>query len=807
MFNIFLGLALLLFGQLLPAEDTVGVPIGNPSNTGQPAAPTGGDNSSPLPPNGDGSSPTSTNGDGSSPTSANDDGSSPTSTNGDGSSPTSTNGDGSENPTQPDSTTTVQIGLLQTVETFDNTQLSLSISEAGECELSIANIETGEAYAGLSGDVGETDSCGTDQFYSSNVLFDAQQITNEGYFCFKTATNGYYGWGIHNCKEISESEFEYSDTGESIEIPIHKPPTLRVPEGLTEEFILDKTVAYGDKYFATFNVDSSRNYKLKYELKHAPVDTQLDSYNYIATWKAVLLGRFRFDVIVRELDAKFPQELILKASVNVLEYKLTDYDIEPEEIETVTAEKMQNLSVEGFQAFREPNIKGLRPEAFRSINAEQMAYMTYSAISAISIEQFSFIPPKSLRGIKAASLGGFSPQVLFEFTTEHINSLDPNIVFGRLPSEDTTKLVTNFDLRKISAKDINELLPIGWFFDGLNSVLIVPGGTPLAIKTLDDNPAPASRVNTPKLPKLDSGLALGGDSEEEDTILSHMNLALSENNLGQFKFAQNADGIVKVADESGLQFAFIPDNNSFSQQESDAESNIQIGQRNLNITTSESQSLSLIPAPKDMTALQNILPNGDITMGEKGDVIFDYANVSDNRGLREDEESDVVVVCEFDAFVETSSSDSDCESYDDYDIYACDDSFSDELGVQITRRAGRLTRAGEYQVPEGKMAYGDTTAQTIYPTIIEPSIFLTMLHQIDGLEDAEIYKNGSYLVTFNQAKYILQPDFTATATPLPKKGQLVPPAIHFREGGYLDYEVESNDIEYVQKVFINPYIE
>lgn len=682
---------------------------------------------------------------------------------------------------------------LQTTIDVDGAQISLVAGEK-QCTLTI---ESGNA--GLSSGVEETDTCGAEQSYSSSLDFERKKAAKEGFFCIKTPNNN-YGWGKHNCEEINQ--FQYADNGESIEIPVHEPPQLIVSENITDGELLHKTVAYGDKFFIVARAESAQGYKLDYSLRHAPIDTKVDSYNSIITWEANLLGKFRFDIIIRERDAKYPQELILKASVNVLEYKLTDYGLDPDNIQAVTAEQIENLPAEAFKAFREPNIKLLHPDIFNRLSPEQLHNFTYAAMSAISVNQFLNIPPEILKAASITSFGGFSPDVLAQFTTTHVKALDPNVIFAKLPGEDISKMVTNFDLRKISPKDINDLLPPAWFLDAESGLLIVPGGVPLTVKVLEDNPAPPPRVNKPKLPKLNSGVALGGGSEEDTpSILSGMNTALAQNNLGQFTFAQDADGIVKATDGSGLQFAFIPNSTSFSQEDDDAEVGVQLGKRELRVVTSDQQKLSLIPAPKDMTALQNILPNGDIYMGNKGDIIFSYSNVVDNRNQRDDE-TDVVVVSEFDAYVESEPED-DC---DDYELYACDD-YSETLGVQLTRRTVRMTRAGQYQSPKGRVVYADKTAQTIYPTIIEPAIFLTMLHQIDGLDDAEVYQNGAYLISFQNKPYILQPDFTATATPLPKPGQLVPPAIHFREGGYLEYEVASNDIEYVQKVYIYPYVE
>ncbi|MCV6637902.1 hypothetical protein [Candidatus Albibeggiatoa sp. nov. NOAA] len=705
-----------------------------------------------------------------------------------------------QNNTTPPTDNQDKTKLLQTSIEVDGAQISLSTSETDQCSLVMAFEE--QDFAGIADGVEETDICGTEQNYTSQIEFNPKTASKEGFFCFKTPDNN-YGWGKHNCREINQ--FAYEDTGEQVEIPVHEPPILIIPKGRTEEETLNRTVAYGDKLVISLRSESPQGYRLEYKTKHAPIDTKVDNYNHILTWEAKLLGQFRFDIIIREADAKYPQELVLKASVNVKEHKLTDYGVEPKDISEVTAEQIAELPPEAFQAFREPNIKELHPEVFKNISVEQMYYMTYSAISAISVPQFSNMSPEILGSVRVSAFGGFSSDVLFEFTSAHIKALNPSIVFAKIPGEDTSKVVTNFDLKKVSIKDINDLLPPDWFFDGVTGALIVPGGTPLTVRALDKNPALPPSVKTPKLPKLNSNLALGGEaSGDSPTILDSMNETLKQNNLGQFTFDQNVDGIVNATDDVGGQFAFIPNNSSFLQQDEEVETKIEVDRRELRIVTAGQQEFSLIPAPKDMAALREILPDGDIAMGDKGDVIFSYANVQDNRNMRE--ESDIVVVCEFDAFVETLFS--GCDNHDAFDLFACDDDrFFDELGVHITRRQGRLTRAGEYQPPTGKMAYGDKTTQTIYPTIIEPAIFLTMLHQINGLDDAEVYINGAYLISFNQTPYILQPDFTATATPLPKPGTLVPPAIHFRESGYLEYRVVSNDIEYVQKVFINPFIE
>ncbi|WP_353570684.1 dockerin type I domain-containing protein [Candidatus Albibeggiatoa sp. nov. BB20] len=600
--------------------------------------------------------------------------------------------------------------------------------------------------------------------------------------------------------EVNQADLDIyqANTDSDINASVHEPPKLLIPAGLSENEMLNKTVVYGEKYITTISAVSAQGYKLNYQLKHAPVNTKLDTYNHTITWEANLLGRFQFDIIIREENAENPQELILKASVNVEEHKLTDYGIESENLGNLSKEDIENLSDEAFQAFRKSDIARLPSEIFKSMTANQMSYITYSAISAISVEQFLNLSPSVLRGINAGSLGGFSPDVLAQFTTAHIKALDPAVVFSKLPSEDISKIVTHFDLTKISVNDINNLLPSNWFFDDKTGRLNAPSGIPLSVKTLDNH----SAVNMPKLPKLDSGLALGGDADETPTILEAMNQALVQNDLGQFRFTQDADGIVKATDDSGLQFAFIPNKASFVQGDSNTATEIQLNQRELRIVTSEKQTLSLIPAPKDMTLLRNILPDGEIYMGDKGEVIFDYTNVKDNRKQGDDFEPDVMA-CEFNAFVETSSND-DCHSYDDYDLYACEE--DDTLGVQITRRTGRISRAEKYQSPEGKIVYADSTAQTIYPTIIEPTIFLTMLHQVAGLEDTEVYENGSYLVKFEGNDYILQADFTATASKLPIKGQLIPPTIQFQKGGFLEYTVVSNDIEYTQKLFVYPVL-
>ncbi len=120
------------------------------------------------------------------------------------------------------------------------------------------------------------------------------------------------------------------------DVSVHEPLKLLVPAGLTEDKILNQTIAYGDKYLATIDAASAQGHKLNYEFKHAPVDIKLDNYNHVITWEANLLGHFQFDIIIREEDVEYPQELILKARINVEQHRLTDYDIEPENLAKLT---------------------------------------------------------------------------------------------------------------------------------------------------------------------------------------------------------------------------------------------------------------------------------------------------------------------------------------------------------------------------------------------------------------------------------------------------------------------------------------
>lgn len=535
----------------------------------------------------------------------------------------------------------------------------------------------------------------------------------------------------------------------------NEPPKLLIPIGLTKNDILNKTVVYGDKYFTPIHAASAQGNQLHYELKHAPANAKLDNYHQAISWEANLLGHFQFDIIIKDAEQR---ELVLKININVEQPQLTDYGIE--KISELSKEEVKKLPAKAFQAFRQSDIIQLNPEIFNTITAEQISYLTYSAISAISVEQFLNMSPKMISHINTTSLGGFSPDVLAQFTAIHVRYINENL--AKLPSEDIAKIITHLDLNKINIENLNDLLPSGWFIDEKTGVNI-PGGVWLSVKTIENQ---TTTINMSALPKLDS---------KTPTILEAMNQALNQNDLGQFSFTQDVNGIVKAADNSGLQFAFIPNKTSFEQKSNDAVTEITFNQRELRIVTPEKQALSLLPAPKDMILLQNILPLGEIYMNDRGEVIFNYANVSNG-------DYDVVT-CTFDAFVETLSTDA---------------------GVYISRQTAHITQTGEYQSPEGKIIYSDSTAQSIYPSIIESTIFLTMLHQIDGLESVETHQNSYYVVKFEGNNYILQPDFTATAYKLSSSNQLISPTIEFQEGGFLQYRVISNDIEYTQKLFLYP---
>jgi len=72
------------------------------------------------------------------------------------------------------------------------------------------------------------------------------------------------------------------------------------------------------------------------------------------------------------------------------------------------------------------------------------------------------------------------------------------------------------------------------------------------------------------------------------------------------------------------------------------------------VTTVDKLEVNLLPAPKDPAAVQDVLDNGQVTVGKRGDIFLSFHQAT-TRSVREGEPVHTVAV--FDPFVEPSSCD------------------------------------------------------------------------------------------------------------------------------------------------------
>ncbi|GEM_PF-6374549 len=410
----------------------------------------------------------------------------------------------------------------------------------------------------------------------------------------------------------------------------------------------------------------------------------------------------------------------------------------PATLEKIQPEQVQQLSTQALAGMKPEQLNALPPETVGEFKPEQVAAMPKTALAGMTGEQFKELPQNTLSTLPTETIGGLPPAVIQTFTNQELQQLAPK----NLPGQDMMKVLNNLDTSKVDEATVKNLLPADWELRPSDKnptayQLIPPPETPLSFRPL---PQPTNaQIKMPELPDLKNcGAFLGCTAPTQDsTALAGMNATLDQAGLpGGFSIQQEDNGSLKVYGSgvaAGVQLAFMPLVEGIKQAPKDAKPGL-VAQDNGQVTviTSAGQQIPVVPAWSDPKQVLTVLDS----MGNSGTQGQGQARV------------EIGNYCETLLIYPTNSRRSGAR-----EVVMPDPAIEDaptDWNSGISRRAESASQ---------RFVYSDGTMQKIYPTVLEPEVFIKLAQAYVDVKSVEFHLNGYFIVTLdNGIRLRLTPD-------------------------------------------------
>ncbi|WP_353572319.1 hypothetical protein [Candidatus Albibeggiatoa sp. nov. BB20] len=508
---------------------------------------------------------------------------------------------------------------------------------------------------------------------------------------------------------------------------------------------------------------------LHFKLRYTPPSANINSQTGLFSWRPAAEGTFRIAIVVEETNHgadNLSTEQIF--NVTVVSKKLDEFGLSQLDIEQLDSTLIKTLPAEAFSTFNDLDVQKFPAATFQVISPKQFAQFTASAICGITTEQFSQLPVELLGYLNAQSMTGFTPSIIQMFRAKHLETLDKREI-KRIPSRTIASILTNLDAKQVVPTEVEYLLPENWQIDAVTGKLSAPTGASLTFKALHLDRTISDKTQLPyDVPDLNTHFALGGDtSDADDSVLDDLNELLAQNEFSYLQLFQNEGGIVSAqGQQNGLdiEYAMFPDARHIIQKAEHEQIGLNLGNNNsLEFVTSQKQAFSMLPAPKDFTALEQLVgEQGSIKIGKNGEILLRYFD-EDTQAYRR---SFVM----FDYIVQKSFS------------------RNQRAGIQLPQRNDKTVRA----IREGRVVYDDGSTQNIYPTVLYPEILIGLLYAVSGIEQVIYNIEGSFSINLSGANYVLLPLDGFSSQQL-DAGQVVNPSINLSSETVLDYTVQDDD--------------
>ena len=452
------------------------------------------------------------------------------------------------------------------------------------------------------------------------------------------------------------------------------------------------------------------------------------------------------------------------------EMEIEDFCIQPQTVVNFTDQRILGTEKLAFSTFAEENVAELPPTSLDVLIGEQLANFKSAPLEALSVEQYQQIPVEAFSGLHKDNMDGLSPQVIHEFDPAHLEALQLS-EFQQMPGSGVAKWLTNLNASNFSPELVTKLLPEGWQLDTTTGSLTAPADTQLALKALEVKEVPEN-VTLPNYQfNANTSVTVGGMGEGE-TLLQKINRTLREKD-SEYQVKQNRYGVIESENSTGSkQFAFLLDDEKLLQRDATHPTGLQIDTHGeYQVTTVDKLEVNLLPAPKDPAAVQDVLDNGQVTVGKRGDIFLSFHQAT-TRSVREGEPVHAVAV--FDPFVEPSF---------------CDPNGCDWTTIDASMQPGIHFDNGMRAKQQAKLIYKDGTAQLLYPTVFSPKTFIEEAQKFSGVEAVMFNMDGTFEVMYQGQKLQLFPSFAVKVTEL-EKYQHVKPSVKL-QGNVLEYQVQS----------------
>jgi hypothetical protein len=482
-----------------------------------------------------------------------------------------------------------------------------------------------------------------------------------------------------------------------------------------------------------------------------------------------------------------------------------DFCITPKRIPFWNSKNIIGVEPKAFTTFDAEHVADIPVKAVDNIVSEQLAEFTKNGLSGMTTVQFEDLAVISLSGLQSDNIAGFSTEVIDQFALSHLEKLNDE-QFKQMPSEDVSKLFTNFDGEKITPVDVESLVPSDWQVDSETGELTAPAGAKLTLRAL---PTPKDLSESVELPadmvNLNEGFGLGGAGTPvieglQDALVTTdlKNLAISQNDMGIFhsnpaENKEEAENKEDCNDCSCGKCSFIPDVDNIRKVDLQKETiGLSIGKGGFGrLTTPDGMQVSLIPAPHDPVALSKAT-GGKVVMGKSGDVLIELSNQKRSRGSRGDT-NEVVI----------PGPRSIPPAHRIPPVKEPKPANSGQ-GV-VSNNSSSLTFYPDNSSPNTFIAkYDDSNTQTFFSTVRSPSIFIAKGKEIPKVEDITYNANGTFSAIFSGNCYLLTRVDSVRNKRLAKAEKFEPKVDIDSKTGRVNYEVQAGSNALSFELTINP---
>ncbi len=455
---------------------------------------------------------------------------------------------------------------------------------------------------------------------------------------------------------------------------------------------------------------------------------------------------------------------------------LRDFNVDVSKLESLTVQQLQRLEEEAFRLFTARHLARLPPSLFAAMNSNHIKKLSWKGVRGITINQFNQLPFELLSAFTKENLGALSPAIVKQLTLQQLNYLKPTI--KRLPEREVTMFLTSIS-PNIPTKELYDILPATWKMNETTGDLIAPKNANLSFRTLDNSKNVPEQVDLEyDLPDMNTGLGVAGQTSRT-SLLQQIQQAMSQSGLGEYEITQQADGILWVSDGK-TQFTLIPDVFTMRQMDSDTPVGVSINiNGNYQIVTPNYTVITFVPVPKNFSQLTALFgESSHVKCNKRGDALLQIPAQYLRRGREGDE---VAMVSIFDPFVEPAP-----EEF-------CKDDVCDWTGADESMQPGIVWSEDDVRAPTiPKITYTDGTSQKIYPTVLQPDVFIEEALKITGVEAVTFNNDGTFSVSYQAQQYRLYPSFQPQITTI-EAGQEFSPQVIVNPDNTVSYQVQDEE--------------